>query len=91
MQLIEEFKQIGSEQDLREFLEQHGFRLGDSRSHPDAHVLGLFTGRHDGRALKIIHRLVSEPSSSTGTANKHRLLLEIEQAQAVEISFDATY
>lgn len=89
--LVQEFKGIGSEKELRAFLEKYGFRLADSRSHPDQYVLGVFVGKIEGCTAKLIHRLFDQHASATTIQERNQLLLEIGDTDIFESRFTGNY
>lgn len=91
-QTIQEFESIDSETALRSFLEKHGFRLADSRSHADQFVLGAFRGILGGRQAKVTHRLFDERAAQlAGNLGRNQLLLEVKGLPAVEVRFRGNY
>lgn len=89
--LLDEFEAIASEPFLRTFLQKHGFRIADSRSHPDQFVLATFLGQIDSRSARITHRLLDEKSSSAEGSHINHLTLELDGNPVTEVRFCGNY
>jgi hypothetical protein len=88
---IEEFKNIRSENDLRDFVQRNALKLADSRSHPDQYVLGIFIGKLSGGNLKLIHRLMERDMQTYLDKHRNQLTLECEGHAPIEVFFKGNY
>lgn len=86
MKTLEEFDNIGSDDELYAFIKKYGFRK-DTRS-TSAQILGIYVGKLDDKSARLTHRWYDPSGPFQNEPDIHKAKLEIDGHGIHEVAYE---